>query len=581
MNLKKISPSKFIILLFILAIPFVNFNHHKYDKGEGVIVWDIKSYYAYLPATFIYHDLSLDFIHTNKTLDFGKWIWPIKTPTGKNAILTSCGLSMLYSPFFFIAHQYAKLNPKYNADGYSKPYHVALTFSAFFYFILALFILRKILLRFFNEKTTALTLLFVGAGTNLFYYVTYEAPMPHGYNFFLIVLFLFLLIKWHEKINLLNSIFLGLTAGLIALIRPTNIIILLLIPLYGVNNLKTLKESINKLLKNWFFIIVLALSFILIWIPQFAYWYYVSGKIFYFSYGAKGAHFFFNNPQITDFLFSYKKGWYVYTPVMLFATLGIYRLFKIKNPFALSTLIVLVLFIYVLSSWWSWWFGGAFGIRSMVDIYGLMAIPLAAFIDKKRKLKLGKESIAGLLFVFTFYNQFQIQQYKHGAIHYWWMNKEAYWEDFLHLHPTCKYWKIVLKPDYQKARQGIYVSIPGYDKHALISDSLLKASIINDVKNDTFIFPDLKQTNSSDSVLKDSLLNEYADSLINNHLVGIYFKKLKIEYLTDYINKCPSWKMEVEHKAKKKNISYKNALHTEAERIYQTYSEKYEDTFEK
>ena len=573
----KISASKFVIILFIIAIPFVNFNHHTYSKDEGVIKWDVKSYYAYLPATFIYHDLSLDFIYTNKTLNFGKWIWPVETPTGKHAILTSCGLSMLYSPFFFIAHQYAKHSSKYNADGYSKPYHVALTFSAYFYFILALFILRKILLRYFYDKTTAVTLFLVGAGTNLFYYITCEAPMPHSYNFFLIILFLRLLIKWHKKLNLKYTVFLGLTAGLIALVRPTNIIVLLLIPLYGVHNFKTLKENINKLLKYRYLILLMIISFIIVWIPQFAYWYYVSGKIFYFSYGEKGARFFFNNPQITDFLFSFKKGWYVYTPVMLFATFGIYRLFKLKNEFASATLVYLVVIIYVLSSWWSWWFGGAFGQRAMVDTYGLMSIPLAAFIEKKRKPVFLKSLIIFVLFILAFYNQFQIQQYRKGAIHYWWMNKEAYWETFLKLKPTCKYWKVIMKPNYQKARKGIYVSIPVYDKHFEISDSTLKITVIKDL---------LKEKYPSDSIelnlktyISDSIYIKKAQKIVENKQAEKYFKELKIEYYKKYINSCISWRKEIEKKAKNEKISYQQALANEAERVYEKYSQKYEDTF--
>ncbi len=577
MNLKNIKASKFVIALFILIIPFVNFNHHIYSKGEGVIKWDIKSYYAYLPATFIYHDLSLDFIYTNKTLDFGKWIWPAKTPTGKNAILTSCGLSILYSPFFFAAHEYAKISKKYNADGYSKPYHVALTFSAYFYFILALFILRRILLRYFKEKTTALTLFFIAAGTNLFYYVTYEAPMPHSYNFFLIVLFIYLLIKWHKKLNFKYTVFLGLTGGLIALVRPTNIIVLLLIPLYGVNSFKSMKENANKLLKHWSLILIMMISFIIVWIPQFAYWHYVSGKIFYFSYG-ENANFFFGNPQISDFLFSYKKGWYVYTPVMLFATFGIYRLFKLKNDFALGSLLYLLIMVYVLSSWWSWWFGGAFGLRAMIDTYGLMSIPLAAFIDKKRKPDFLKPVIIFVLFVLTFFNQFQIQQYRKGAIHYWWMNKEAYWENFLHLHATCKYWKIIMKPDYDKARKGIYVWIPTNDKKAEIPDSLLKSAIIEDAGNDTVLISKLYK-NYPDTLSLNDITEIYADSLIKSHKAEKYFDKLKIEYYENYIDKCPSWKKEIKAKAKNLNISYEKALKKEAEFIFKKYSEKYKDRF--
>ena len=57
-----------------------------------------KSYYAYLPATFIYQDLSLDFIH-DESGKFKDLIWPIETPLKKKAIITTMGMSILYAPF--------------------------------------------------------------------------------------------------------------------------------------------------------------------------------------------------------------------------------------------------------------------------------------------------------------------------------------------------------------------------------------------------------------------------------------------------------------------------------------------------
>ena len=320
------------------------------------------------------------------------------------------------------------------------------------------------------------------------------------------------------------------------------------------------------------------ISFIIIWIPQFAYWYYVSGKIFYFSYGAKGAHFYFNNPQITDFLFSYKKGWYVYTPVMLFATFGLYRLFKLKNNLSSGIFIILFLNIYILSSWWSWWFGGSFGTRSMVDIYGLMAIPLAALIEKKRKIKFKKPIIIILLFILTFYNQFQIQQYRKGAIHYWWMNKEAYWTNFMHLHPTCKYWKVIQRPNYDKARKGIYEYTYTNDKQSIVSDSLLKQTIINRTIENEKLKDSLIFDSQTDNV--DSLVNNYAQKIIDNHLAEKYYKALKIEKITIAINACASWQKELRKKAKKSGISFQKAVSNEAKRIYENYAQKYEDTFE-
>ena len=43
----------------------------------------------------------------------------------------------------------------------------------------------------FDEGVTSLVLLAVGISPNLFYYTTYEAAMPHAFNFSLISIFVY------------------------------------------------------------------------------------------------------------------------------------------------------------------------------------------------------------------------------------------------------------------------------------------------------------------------------------------------------------------------------------------------------
>jgi hypothetical protein len=574
--LKKPSYSTIVIFLFFLIIPLYNFNHHRYAKGEGVIDWDIKSYYAYLPATFIYHDLSLSFIDSASNQELKKWIWPIITPTGKKAILTTMGLSVLYAPFFFIAHTYASLSPQYEANGYSLPYHVALQFSTYIYFLLSLLVLKRILSKYFNDKVTALTLLAIGAGTNLFFYVGYAAPMPHGYNFLLITLFIFILERWTEDITVKDTILLGLLSGWVTLIRPTNIIILILIPLWQVGSWKDLKSRIQLLLQKWPYILLMAFFFVLFWVPQFAYWKYVSGKFFYFSYGERQDRFYFNNPQIWKILFSYEKGWFVYTPMMMLAVFGIFILPKKKIKLALPIVVYLVLMIYVLSSWWCWWYGGSFGQRSMVDFYGLMAIPLAAIIDSGLKKRIYKYLITFLILILIAYNQFNIKQYRNMAISFWWMNKEGYWENFLKVKPTCKYWNIAMHPDYVKARLGIYEPIAPYNKNQVVSDEMLINQIINENRNNQILIDSLISGKKDNSIKIDSILKDYAKQIVDIQMAEPYFYKIKIDYYLNQIEHCVSWKKEIEKKAKRKKITYQQMAMIEAKRIYNNYSQKYD-----
>ena len=446
-----------IILVSVFTI-VLNFNHKKWEDNKAVIQWDVKSYYAYLPATFIYNDLSLDFIEQDEE-KFEKLIWPIETPLKKKAIVTTMGLSLLYSPFFALAHAFA-LSSDHLSDGYSLPYRFALTFSSLFYLIIGLFFLRKVLKEFFSEKITAVVISTIALGTNLLYYFSYEAAMPHSYNFTLISIFLFCTIKFYKKPNL-NKIFLiGLLSGLITLIRPTNIIVLFLFFLWNVSSFKDLKNRTIWFLNSSKLILVMILAFTIIWVPQFIYWYWVSGEIFYFTYGESGGKFFFLNPQIKNILISYKKGWFIYTPIMFIAFVGIFTLIKTKKGLFFPVFLFTILNIYILSSWWCWWFGGSFGLRAFIDSYAIMAIPLASFICWFNSSLLKELFSYSLIFLLIIFNNFQIQQYNNSAIHYWWMNKEAYWETFLKLHPTDRYWKVITKPDYRKAKNGIYVEIP-------------------------------------------------------------------------------------------------------------------------
>jgi hypothetical protein len=425
------------LLLIVISSIAIKAN---YSKPGKVIEWDIISYYAYLPAVFIHHDLDFEF-RVKNIEKYGELIWPVRSPIGKNTIITSMGMSILYAPFFFLGHIFALLGP-WEADGYSLPYRFALSFSVFFYLIPGFIFLAKILRRYFDEKVTAFTLIAVLLGTNLLYYATDEGPMSHAYNFALITLFIWATIKFYDKPGLTKIILTGALAGLITLVRPTNILVLLIFFLWDIRNWHELQQRFGFFLKRYYWILLMASAFILVWVPQMIYWHWATGQIFFFSYGLKHDRFYFDNPQIFNILLSYKKGWFVYTPIMLFAIAGLFTLPHKLKGLILPLTLLLILNIYILSSWSAWWFGGSFGLRAFIDIYGLMAIPLAAFLHyafqqkKPRRLLL-----TGVLMLLILFNLFQTWQYRKGLIHYELMNKEAYWANFLRTSHGPGFWE--------------------------------------------------------------------------------------------------------------------------------------------
>lgn len=448
--------SNLSIIVIGLAVFITGLSSNLY-REERVIQIDALAYYTYLPATFIYQDLKLGFFtepgpHYEHVK--GK-AWISFGPEGQRILAVSYGMSLLYAPFFFIAHL---ISTVFDIDpyGFSWPYHLAVQVAAFFYLLLGLFFIRKTLLLYFDELVTAITILGVVIGTNLFYYSTFEAGMSHVFNFAMISLFIWLLQKWLNAPTLVASLILGLLTGLIILVRPSNILIIVLFLLWDIFSFKDMVARLRFIIKNIPKVMLMVLMSFLIWIPQFLYWKYIVGTYLYFSYG-DGVTFFWDDPQIFNILFSYRKGWLLYTPMMLLSIIGLIFLKKYNRKSIIPVSLTLVIYIYVLSCWCFWWFGGGFGSRGFIDIYGLLSIPLAAiisffFFNKRMILKISFFVIFLLLIV---HNLFETAQYRNGAIHFANMTKEAYWKTFGKLKPEGNFYDLLKEPPYEEVKQRI------------------------------------------------------------------------------------------------------------------------------
>jgi hypothetical protein len=455
-------------------------------------------YYAYLPATFIYHDLTLQFTADNPGY-FSNKFWGHQVPeTQKKVIKMTMGMSLLYAPFFLVAHLAAGLLPV-AANGFTWPYKLALMLSSVFYLMLGLYLLRKLLSRYFSSTVTTITLISVFAGTNLYYYAIYEAPMSHIYSFCLFIAFMLITLKWYESPSPKNSLVIGLLAGIISLIRPSNIIILIFFVFYGVTSFAELKGRSNYFFTKRYLILIMWLAFLLVWSPQLIYWKSITGHWFYYAYTDEG--FFFKNPQIIRGLFSYRKGWLVYTPVMAFALSGFVFVWKKYRKFFWPILLFSILNIYIIFSWWTWWYGGSFGQRPMIDSYGMLAIPLAALIQYSiRAQKQIRIALLSIIFILTAYSVFQANQYHYGAIHWDSMSKAAYWDSFLKLKPSARFYHLIEEPDYEMAKKGIYVTKEKSDD--LPGENIQKQSLLKGMKRTGFFACNAENTGPEGLMLR-------------------------------------------------------------------------------
>lgn len=418
------------------------FKEYPYQFNYGN---DVNQYYSYLPSAVIHDDLSMSYYNE-------RGYWLVADTNGVPLQKMTIGMSLLYFPFFIVGHTVA-LNSRYKADGYSKPYSTSLKIGTYLYVTIGLFLLYLCLLYFFSPVTSALSILLIFLSTNLFYYTLCEGEMTHSYLFFLFSVIIFNTIKWFETYKTNNILFLGLAFGMAVLIRPTSALMFVFIVFYALS-----KTNITDLIKAQYKIILA--SVILFFIPlffQMLYWKIYGGTWMRWSYGEES--FYFSSPHIIEFLVGYRKGWLVYTPVMIFAIIGMFLLKKKIPVMKWSIPIISFLAIYILSSWWCWWFGGSFGSRSMVEYYALLIFPLAAFIDKISTIKYLNYSFI-FIFGFTiFYNILGTDKKIWSELHWDSMSKESFWYTFSKIGLNEEEKKLLeilhSSPDYENARKGL------------------------------------------------------------------------------------------------------------------------------
>ncbi|MEI6682718.1 MAG: hypothetical protein WCO44_08820 [Bacteroidota bacterium] len=421
----------FLVLLFYTAR--INWGHGQWER---VIRSDGKGYYAYLPAVFIYHDLNFGFFQeaeVTKSYDRSLFYDYRSNHGGRVINKYFIGESLLVAPFFLIAHLGASITGL-PADGYSRIYIVFLTIAALFYLSLGLYCFKKTLRLYgFSSGIIVFTLVALLFGTNLFYYSIGEVAMSHVYSFSMVSVFIYQVRRYFNTLNPVNFIFASIALGLIILIRPVNGLVILSVPfLSGTSH--TFRTGFGNLLKGRPCVFLAILCCFTIIAIQLMVYKLQTGDFLVYSYGSEG--FDFQHPHVVDFLFSFKKGFFIYTPLCLIALFGLIPAYPDKFEFY-GILLFLLLVVYFLSCWWMWYYGGSFSARVMVEYLPYFGILLAGLV-KWSNHKKGVYLVAGLMTLAIMVNQVQTIQYRYFMIHWSEMDKQKYWDTFLDVKPIVE-----------------------------------------------------------------------------------------------------------------------------------------------
>lgn len=373
------------LLAFLLTIPLPRADGHLIGS-DGI------GYYVYLPSIWL--DRDLDF--TNEYAVFFAYARDAapdaafhlhRTPQGVPPNQWAIGPALLWSPFFLLAHLLAlglqsggfAVSP----DGYGYLYQAIVLSGSILYAGVGAWLTYCFVLRWVQPEAALGGVLLVVLAGNLVYYMTAEPSMSHGVSAFASALFFLLWIRRRDRSDRLTPALLGAAAGLMALIRPQDG---LLLALPFLDRLPAVVHGMRTgnftPLRQWLgAMVIAAVAALVVFTPQLWSWQIIYGSILRSGYLYAGGAFNWFTPKLAQVMLSSERGLLVWHPIFLGALIGLGLLWRIDRRMSVLGLLAVAIQWYVIASWSDWRQGDAFGGRMFIVCTPVFALGVGVLIE--------------------------------------------------------------------------------------------------------------------------------------------------------------------------------------------------------
>lgn len=372
---------KALVALFVITLPLIN----PWVRGDGV------GYYAFARSILIEHrlDFTEDWLRANESFRMGRVgadgrLRPEEfTSTGRIDNHFTVGPAILWSPFLIAAHAgvilYDRLGGHVAADGFSRPYRVAMALGTAIYGFLGLLLSLWLARRFVEERWAFLATLGIWFASSVPVYMYFNPSWSHTHSVFAVALFVWYWVETRGGRTLAQWIVLGAVGGLMVNVYYVNGVFLLL-PLFESlgEHWQALRNGLAQdtgrlLLKNAAFVATLVIALL----PTL-----LARKVIYGSYITTGYEdlWAWSSPYILKVCFSSDHGLFTWTPVLIFSVAGL--LFATRDrQLRINWIMVFATYLYVIGSYVSWDGNSSFGSRYFVPFTPLFVLGLAQVLD--------------------------------------------------------------------------------------------------------------------------------------------------------------------------------------------------------
>ena len=209
-------------LAFLITLPAVTSRLYASDEVQ---------YYAWLRSLAFDHDADFqnEYQHfydagVSHSAGFHETFLERQTPAGRRMNFTTLGSALLWAPFYSAGHLAALLTSA-PADGYSRPYVVAVALGSAVYGFLAVLLSAAAARRVVGRGLAASFI--VAVGTPLVFY-SYVAPIfGHATSAFAVSLMVWIWLRVRDRWTVRGALALGLAGGLVAIVREQDALLAL------------------------------------------------------------------------------------------------------------------------------------------------------------------------------------------------------------------------------------------------------------------------------------------------------------------------------------------------------------------
>ncbi len=292
--------------------------------------------------------------------------------------------------------------------------------------VAGILLLWLVLRKFFTISVAHVTTILVVFGTNYFRWIFFDGATPHNFLFTLFAAVILFTINWQRDLKWLWLILMLPVVVLACFIHDLSVFILFVPLLWGIYDrtswLATRRRIMEQPRQYLFLMLIVVLAFGL---TRFA-WFAEPGTAFYF--GDKEASVY---PLIAAnfhlILFSFNKGWFIYTPMMMLVFPGLYLLAERNRTIFFGLFFFFLSWFLLAASHPMWNVGRGFGQRVFIETYAVLALPLGYLMQWIFQKKIWiRVFLLTLPAFFLLLNLFQTWQYTKKIIVAENMNREYY-----------------------------------------------------------------------------------------------------------------------------------------------------------